>query len=45
VAIPSAFVVYANCIRQTTGITWEAALGGLVAASLVIALSVVASRR
>jgi hypothetical protein len=45
VAIPLAFVVYANYIRQTTGITLEAALGAVVAAALVIAVSVAASRR
>ena len=42
VAVPIAFVVYANYVRQSTGINW---LGALVAASLGIATSVVASRR
>ncbi len=32
VAIPLAIVVYANYIRQTTGVTWQAALGAVVAA-------------
>ena len=45
VAIPLAIVVYANYIRQTTGITWQAALGAVVAVSLVIGVSVSASRR
>lgn len=45
IAIPVGFVVYANYVRQTTGINWLAALGALVAVSLVIAASVVASRR
>jgi hypothetical protein len=44
VAIPLAFVVYANYIRQTTGFTLASALGALVAVSLVIALSVFARR-
>jgi hypothetical protein len=45
VAIPLAFVVYANYVRQTTGLTLASALGAVVAAALVIALSLVASRR
>ena len=45
VAIPLAIVVYANYIRQTTGVSWQAALGAVVAVSLVIAVSVSASRR
>jgi hypothetical protein len=45
VAVPIAFVVYADYVRQSTGINWLGALGALVAASLVIATSVVASRR
>ena len=45
VAIPLAIVVYANYIRQTTGVSWQAALGAIVAVSLVIAVSVSASRR
>lgn len=45
IAVPIGFVAYANHVRQTTGINWLGALGALVAASLVIATSVVASRR
>jgi hypothetical protein len=45
VAIPIAFVAYANHVRQDTGITWVAALGALVALSLVIAGAVYGSRR
>jgi hypothetical protein len=45
VAIPIAFVAYANHVRQDTGITWLGALAGLVALSLVIAAAVYGSRR
>lgn len=45
VAIPVAFVAFANHVRQDTGITWLAALGALVALSLVIAGAVYGSRR
>jgi hypothetical protein len=45
VAVPIAFVVYANHVRQDTGITWVAALGALVALSLVIGGAVYGSRR
>jgi len=45
VAVPVVFVAYANHVRQTTGFNWLAALGALVAASLVIATTVIASRR
>ena len=45
VAIPVAFVAYANHVRQDTGISWVAALGALVALSLVIAGAVYGSRR
>jgi hypothetical protein len=45
VAIPVGFVAYANHVRQDTGITWVAALGALVALSLVIAGAVYGSRR
>jgi hypothetical protein len=45
VALPIAFVAYANHVRQDTGITWVAALGALVALSLVIAGAVYGSRR
>jgi hypothetical protein len=44
-AVPIAFVVYANHVRQDTGISWVAALGALVALAIVIATSVIASRR
>ena len=45
IAIPIGFIAYADHVRQSTGITWLAALGALVALSLVIAASVLASRR
>jgi hypothetical protein len=45
VAIPIAFVAYANHVRQDTGISWVAALGALVALSIVIAGAVSGSRR
>lgn len=45
VAIPIGFVAYVQHIRNTVGVNWLAALGALVALSLVIATSVLASRR
>jgi hypothetical protein len=45
VAVPIAFIAYADHVRQSTGINWLGALGALVAASLVIATTVIASRR
>jgi len=45
VGIPIAFVAYANHVRQDTGITWLAAVGALVALSLVIGGAVWGSRR
>lgn len=45
VAIPIGFVAVANHYRQDTGINWLAALGALVALSLVIATAVFVSRR
>jgi hypothetical protein len=45
VAVPMGFVVFANHVRQSTGINWVAALGALVAVSLVIATAVAAGRR
>ncbi len=45
VAIPIGFVAYVNHIRQSTGISWLAAVGALVALSLVVATTVIASRR
>jgi hypothetical protein len=45
VAIPIAFVAYANHVRQDTGVNWIGAIGALVALSLVIAGAVWGSRR
>jgi hypothetical protein len=45
VAIPIGFVAYVNHVRQSTGISWLAAVGALVALSLVVATTVIASRR
>jgi hypothetical protein len=45
VGIPIAFVAYANHVRQDTGISWVAAVGALVALSLVIGGAVWGSRR
>ena len=45
VVIPIGFVAYANHVRQSTGISWLAAVGALVALSLVVATTVIASRR
>jgi hypothetical protein len=45
VAIPIAFIAYVDQERQSTGITPLTAVGGLVALSLVIATSVIATRR
>jgi hypothetical protein len=45
VAIPIGFVALANHYRQDTGFSWVAALGALVALSLVIATAVTVSRR
>jgi hypothetical protein len=45
VAIPIGFVAYADHIRKSTGISWLAAIGALVALSLVVATTVIASRR
>ena len=45
VAIPIAFVAYADSVRNSTGINWVAALGALVALSLVLATIVVGTRR
>ena len=45
ILVPIAFIAYADHVRQTTGINWLGALGALVAASMVIATTVVASRR
>ena len=45
IAIPIGFVGYADHVRNSTGINWLAALGALVALSMVIAASVLANRR
>ena len=45
IAIPIGFVAYADHVHQSTGINWLGALGALVALSLVLAASVLASRR
>jgi hypothetical protein len=45
IAIPIAFVAWANHVRQETGISWVAAVGALVALSLVIAGAMYGSRR
>ena len=45
IAVPIAFIAYADHVRQTTGINWLGALGALVAASVVIATTVIARRR
>jgi hypothetical protein len=44
VAVPIAFVAYANHLRKSAGITWLTALGALVAISLVIATAVISTR-
>jgi len=45
VAIPIGFVAFVNHVRQSTGISWLGAIGALVALSLVVATTVIASRR
>ena len=45
VAIPLGFIAVVNHYRNTVGFNWLAALGSLVALSLVIATAVIASRR
>jgi hypothetical protein len=45
IAIPIGFIAVADHYRQSTGVSWFAALGALVALSLVIAVTVVAGRR
>ncbi len=45
VAIPIAFVAVANHVKNTTGFSWVAALGALVALSLVISTAVISNRR
>jgi hypothetical protein len=45
VAVPIGFVAYADHVRQDTGINWLGALAALVALSLVIATTVIVTRR
>jgi hypothetical protein len=45
VAVPIAFLAYAEHVRKTTGVNWVGGLGALVALSLVIATIVAARRR
>ncbi len=45
IAVPIAFVAYADHVRNSTGINWLGALGALVAVALVIATTVLARRR
>lgn len=45
IVIPIAFIAYVDHVRQTTGVNWLGAVGALVALSVVIAVSLVASRR
>ena len=45
VAITLGFIALVNHVRQSTGVNWLVALGGLVALSLVIATAVISSRR
>ncbi len=44
-AIPLAFIAYVDHERKTVGFNWLAAVGALVAISLVIAMGVLANRR
>ena len=45
VAVPVGFLVYADHVQHTTGVSWIGALGALVAVSLVLAVAVLANRR
>lgn len=45
IAIPIAFIAYVDHVRQSTGVNWLGAVGALVALSVVIAVTLVASRR
>ncbi len=45
VAVPIAFIAYADHVKNSTGINGLGALGALVAVSLVVAVSVLAGRR
>jgi hypothetical protein len=44
IAIPAGFVLYADHVRQSTGVSWVGALGALVALSAVIAVTVAGRR-
>ncbi len=44
IGIPIAFVALANHVHHSTGLNWVAALGALVAVSLVLAMSILANR-
>jgi hypothetical protein len=45
VAVPIGFIAFVDHVRQTTGFNWLAALGALVALSLVIATAVISTRK
>lgn len=45
IAVPIGFVAYVDHVRNTVGVNWLAALGALVALSLVIATAVISSRQ
>jgi len=45
IAVPIAFVAYADHVRKTTGVNAVGAAGALVALSLVIAVAIAANRR
>jgi hypothetical protein len=44
IAVPAGFVLYADHVRQSTGVNWVGALGALVALSAVIAVTVAGRR-
>jgi hypothetical protein len=45
IALPIGFIAYVDHIRHTVGVNWLAALGAVVALSLVIATAVISSRK
>jgi hypothetical protein len=45
IAVPIAFIAYIDHVRNTVGVNWLGALGSLVALSLVIAVTAIASRK
>jgi hypothetical protein len=45
IAVPIAFIAYIDHVRNTVGVNWLGAVGSLVALSLVIAVTAIASRR